>query len=91
MTKLAALVDPQQVMAIGYALLLAGNTFKDKLLSPSDLADAVDQMMEKEGLAVLSRHEDSPVFFARPRRLELAGAINRLRNLKVAIVDPQGR
>jgi predicted ABC-class ATPase len=91
LTKLAALVDPQQVMAIGYALLLAGNRFKDKPLSPSDMADAVDQMMEKEGLAVLSRHEGRPVFFARPRRLELAGAINRLRNLKVGIVDAQGR
>jgi predicted ABC-class ATPase len=91
LTKLAALVDPQQVMAIGYALLLARNTFKDRRLSPSDLADALHHMLEKEGLAVLCPFENNPVFLARPRRLELAGAINRLRNLKVEIVDPQDR
>jgi len=56
-------------------------------LSPSDLAAALGRLIEEEGLGVLCRAENGPVFLARPRRLELAGAINRLRNLKVDIAD----
>lgn len=89
LTKLTALVDPHQVMAIGYALLLARNQFEDRVLSPSDLAAAVYKLIEKKGLTMLSGSGERPVFFARPRRLELAGAINRLRNLKVEIIETQ--
>lgn len=87
LTKLTALVDPHQVLAVGYALLLARNKFMDRSLSPSDLAGAVYKLVEKEGLAMLSQGENSPVSLACPRRLELAGAINRLRNLKVDIIE----
>ncbi|MGD9368784.1 MAG: ABC-ATPase domain-containing protein [Desulfobacteraceae bacterium] len=87
LTKLTALVDPYQVMAVGYALLLARNQFMDRLFSPSGLADAVYRLIEEEGLAMLSRSVNGPVFLARPRMLELAGAINRLRNLKVEIIE----
>lgn len=83
LTKLIALVDPDQVLAVGYALWLARKKFKDRSLSPSDLAGAVHRLIEKEGLAILSQSDKRPVFFALPRRLELAGAINRLRNLNV--------
>ncbi|WP_419658946.1 hypothetical protein [Desulfosarcina variabilis] len=58
---------------------------KDQLLSPSDLANAVDNRIENEKLSIFSQNENGPVFFARPRRLALAGAINRLRNLNVEI------
>jgi hypothetical protein len=87
LTKLMALVDPHQVLAVGYALLLARNKFKDRLLSPSELADAVFKLIEKEGLAILSQSENSPFFLACPRQLELAGAINRIRSLKVDIIE----
>ncbi|XPS86601.1 putative ABC transporter, ATP-binding protein [Desulfosarcina variabilis str. Montpellier] len=83
LTKLTALVDPHQVIAVGYALLLARKTIKDQLVSPSDLAGVLDNLIENEGLSILSWRKGAPVFFARPRKLELAGAINRLRNLKV--------
>ena len=83
LTKLVALVDPYQVLAVGYALLFARNRFKNSLLSPSELADDVFKLIEKEGLKILSQSDNGPVFFACPRRLELAGAINRLRNLEV--------
>ena len=56
--KLAALVDSHQVLAVGYSLLLARNKLMDKSLSPSDLADAVCNLMEKEGLAILSQTEN---------------------------------
>ncbi len=83
LTKLRALVDPHQVLAIGYALLLAGNICRDSLLSPADLTGTLCGMIEMEGLAVLSRSENDCIFFARPRRLELAGAINRWRGLQL--------
>ena len=85
LTRLSALVDPQQVSALGYALLLAGKRLKDERLSPSDLAAMLERLIEEEGLGTLSKAVNDTVFLARPRRLELAGAINRLRNLKVNI------
>jgi predicted ABC-class ATPase len=87
LTKLAALVDPHQVLALGYALLLGKYAFGQQGLSPTDLAAALHQRIEQAGLDSLSSTADTPLFLARPRRLELAGAINRLRNLKVEISD----
>lgn len=87
LTKLRALVDPLQVLAIGYALLLARKKCKAGSLSPSDLAGAVYHLIETRGFGTLSPGKNSPVFLALPRRLELAGAINRLRSLKVDIVE----
>lgn len=81
LSNLSALVDPQQVLAIGYALLLARTKLLPERLSPSDLAAALDHMISKQGLDLLSIGADRPLFLARPRCLELAGAINRLRNL----------
>jgi predicted ABC-class ATPase len=86
LAKLIALVDPQQVRALGYALLLARIKFKDTPLSPSALAAALHEMIEAEGLEILSSNDTIPIFLARPRQLELAGAINRLRNLRVEII-----
>lgn len=87
LTKLRALVDQHQVLAIGYALLLAENTYRDRLLSPADLAGNLCSMIEEEGLAILSHSENDSNFFACPRRLELAGAINRWRGLQVVFAD----
>jgi predicted ABC-class ATPase len=85
LTKLMALVDPDQVIALGYALLLGRSAFRQKTLSPSDLAAALSKRIEQKGLDTLARGAATAVFLARPRRLELAGAINRLRNLRVVI------
>lgn len=85
LTTLTALVDPQQVLAIGYALLLARKRVMDSPLSPSGLAAEIHDLIATRGLEILSPEKDSPLFLARPRRLELAAAVNRLRNLKVAV------
>ncbi len=87
LTKQMGLVDPYQVLAVGYALLLARKRIQSKNFSPSELADVIYKMIEKEGLDILSQQTHSPAFFACPRRLELAGAINRLRNLRVEIIE----
>jgi predicted ABC-class ATPase len=85
LSRLKALVDPHQVLAVGYGLLLARKKLLDGSISPSELAGAIHQLIEREGLAALQDDPKSPVFLAQPRRLELAGAINRLRNLKIAV------
>jgi predicted ABC-class ATPase len=87
LTKLIALVDPHQIVAVGYALLLARHEVKKHPLSPTQIAEIVCRRIEQEGLNILSRKQSKPLFFARPRRLELAAAINRLRSLKVDIAE----
>lgn len=86
LTKLIALVDPHQTVAVGYALLLAREEIKKRPISPTQIAEIVCRWIEQKGLNTLCRKQSKPLFFARPRRLELAGAINRLRSLKVKIV-----
>lgn len=82
--KLGTLVDADQLSTIGYALLLARQRVLGKAaLSPSRLAAAVLEIIEREGLAALQCANTPPCFFSQIRQLDLAGAINRLRSLKV--------
>lgn len=87
LTKLIALVDPHQIVAVGYALLLAREEVNKHPMSPTQIAEIVCRWIEQKGLDSLCRKQSKPLFFARPRRLELAGAINRLRSLRVDIVN----
>lgn len=87
LTHLSALVDPHQVTAIGYTLLLARNRFGDASLSPSELASALIAQIEKEGLDILLSSDGPPISMAYPRKMELAAAINRLRNLRVKTIE----
>lgn len=83
LTSLKTLVDADQVLAVGYALLLARNRFSHDHLSPTQLASRIDTCIENENLDVL----DAPwLFLARPRLQDLAGAINRIRGLDIRIV-----
>ena len=83
LTKLSALVDPDQVLAIGYGLLMAKDLCRRRSLSPSALAELLAGLFGKDGLGILVPNKEDVLFLARPRRLELAAAINRLRSLKV--------
>lgn len=85
LTKLIALVDPHQIVAVGYALLMARQDVDKRPISPTQIAEVVDRRIEQQGLGSLCPKQSKPLFLARPRRLELAGAINRLRSLKVDI------
>jgi predicted ABC-class ATPase len=91
LTRLHALVDPHQVMAIGYALMQAGTGLGGRGRSPSSLADALDDLIATQGLDVLLTGTSSCIALARPRRLELAAAINRVRDLRVHFGVGQGR
>jgi predicted ABC-class ATPase len=85
------LVDPAQTRAIAAAMLYLAQKYAGRLT----LAQAVARVMadvDRYGLEVLSsRRNGPPGDLARPRPFELAAAVNRLRSLRVAVADGEGR
>jgi predicted ABC-class ATPase len=78
------LVDPSQVRAIGLALAYAvEHDIIDGKRALSAILDLVDEVVDREGLDILSPYRGHPGDLARPRRYELAAALNRLRSLEV--------
>jgi predicted ABC-class ATPase len=81
------LVDESQTRAIGHALHQLGERFLDGQRTLRAALDALFARLDEEGLDVLDpfhqpgRH---PGRYARPRRFEVAAAVNRLRALRVA-------
>jgi predicted ABC-class ATPase len=78
------IVDECQTLFIGYALYafsrIAG--FDEK--SPTSLAVRILEMVEKDGFGLIEQLEPKwPLFLAKPRALDLAAAINRIRSLQV--------
>ena len=87
------LVDWSQTRAVGLAIHLATRRFIGEGHSLSGVLDALEALFDEAGLDVLdpfhtadegrrgeSRH---PGRLARPRRFEIAAAINRLRSLRM--------
>jgi predicted ABC-class ATPase len=94
---LAQLVDTSQTRAIARAIRLAsqhlmGGTeqgLKKSAPALAEVLEALEAILDEEGLDALDhyaadrRSERHPGNFARPRRYEIAAAINRMRSLKV--------
>ena len=72
------LVDPSQTRAIGLAIHLASERFMRDGATLPQVLDALDALLDRAGLDALQ-----PYNLARPRRFEIAAAINRLRSLRV--------
>lgn len=100
---LTQIVDQSQTRAIGQAIHLATQSLMKPLDSghPSqrppltEVLDALESIFESQSLDVLgypnlhSPLPDHPGRLARPRRHEIAGALNRLRSLRIeAAADP---
>ncbi|WP_372678934.1 P-loop domain-containing protein [Desulfosarcina sp.] len=84
--SLKGIVDGDQMLTIGYCLLLARQLAPAATgLSPTDFSRKLIDIVREKGLDVLQPPDAAPVFFARTRLLELAGAINRLRSLAVQV------
>ena len=83
--SLKGLVDPDQIAAIGYCLLLARRLEAAAACSPSELARRLMDTVREKGLDGLQPPDSAPVFFAEIRMIELAGAINRMRSLSVDV------
>ncbi len=80
------LVDKSQTRAIGYAIYLATQRFMDGKATLRQILDRVDAFLDEHGLDALDpfrRGEHHPGAFARPRRYEIAAAINRLRTVRM--------
>ena len=72
------LVDRSQTRAIGLAIHLASTRFMQNGQTLAAVLDALDALLDESGLDALGRYN-----LARPRRFELAAAINRLRSLRI--------
>jgi len=80
------LVDLSQTRAVGHALHLATQRFADGRATLAEVLGALDAFFDEQGLDELDpfhRPGRHPGNFARPRRFEIAAAVNRLRTLRM--------
>jgi len=103
--NLSQLLDTSQTRAVAMAIHLAsdhfmGGTSKGVRASAPTLADVLDQLealLDEEGLDALDPYAREradgrhPGAFARPRRFEIAAAINRYRGLRLRAGEVDGR
>ena len=75
------LVSVSQTRAVADCLLLLRRRFMDGELTVSELLDRLDELLDERGLDALSRFPLGG--YARPRRQEIAQALNRFRTLSV--------
>ncbi len=80
------LVDPSQTRAVGCAVHLATTRFMDGEATLREVLRRLERHFDEHGLDELDpfhRRGQHPGNFARPRRFEIAAAINRLRTLRM--------
>ncbi|MBW2724957.1 MAG: ATPase, partial [Deltaproteobacteria bacterium] len=83
------LVDPSQTRAVGLAIYRASERLMQHGATLAKVLDELDALFDREGLDALdilnpsAPHRHHPGNLARPRRHEIAAAINRLRTLKM--------
>lgn len=75
------LADTEQLAALGYLLKYAGDHLIDKKRTLVQVVDALEQKIQKEGLASLAGEDYLPVNLALPRRQEIFAAFSRCRGL----------
>jgi len=82
------LVDASQTRAVGQLLEVARRRFIDGKAGLAEILDALDALLDERGLDALGPESERgprhPGDFARPRRYEIAAALNRLRSVRVA-------
>ena len=86
---LEQLVDVSQTRAVGYAMVLAAKRLRFDATRLSDILDALDALLDEEGLDALAPFErafEHPGNFARPRRFEIAASFNRLRMIEMETI-----
>ncbi|UCE75049.1 MAG: ABC-ATPase domain-containing protein [Methanomassiliicoccales archaeon] len=80
------LVDLSQSRAVGYAVHLATKRFINGKVTLYQVMEAIEDFFDENGLDALDpfhRKERHPGNFARPRKYEIAAAINRLRTVRM--------
>ena len=79
------LVDSAQCRAIGDALLILARGMCDGRTNIPDILDELERRIEDEGLESITAQTFGDR--ARPRRFEIAAALNRLRSLRLVEMD----
>ena len=82
LTAVAQLADVNQTETIGLILYYAKNRYMDEGRPIRELLDLVDRDLSTEGLECLTRELRGDL--ARPRRYEIAAALNRLISLRIS-------
>jgi predicted ABC-class ATPase len=82
MGAVSQLVDPGQTTAIGLLLYHAKLHFLDESRTVAEVTDLLDGDLASEGLDTLSRELRGDL--SRPRRYEIAAALNRLASLRIS-------
>ena len=82
---LTQLADKHQTTTIGLILYYAKLRYMDEGMPIRDVLDMVDRDLSSEGLECLTR--DLRGDMARPRRFEIAAALNRLDTLRISHID----
>jgi predicted ABC-class ATPase len=80
------LLDLSQTRAVGNAIHLAAERFMDGSATLRQVLGRLDELFDRSGLDELDpfhRAEQHPGELARPRRFEVAAAINRLRTVRM--------
>ncbi len=84
------LVDRSQTNAVGQAIHLAATRFMNGCATLREVVDQLEEQLDREGLDILDpfhRAGRHPGNFARPRKYEIAAAINRLRTVRMKQKD----
>jgi predicted ABC-class ATPase len=84
LSALRQICDGDQARAIGYVLYYSKLRYMDEGYALREILDLVDRDLSNEGLNALSR--DARGDLARPRRYEVAAALNRLPAFRVSHV-----
>lgn len=79
---IAQLVDAQQASGVAEALEYFTEIFDGRISLTEALAE-VEDMLDSEGLDGITGHRDHPGHLTRPRRQEIAAALNRYRGLSL--------
>ena len=82
------LVETSQAYAVGHAVYLASQSMMSASATLQDVVEGLEHFFDQNGLDALDpfyREEYHPGNFSRPRKYEIAAAINRLRTLKIKI------
>ncbi|EZH67315.1 ABC transporter ATPase [Bacillaceae bacterium JMAK1] len=83
LSSVEQLIDPSQTRAIAQALHYLASNYMNSQRTLSELLDLYDKDTENNLDALSAYPGKHPGDFAKPRRLEVAAAINRLRSLQV--------
>ncbi|MCB9673638.1 MAG: ABC-ATPase domain-containing protein [Alphaproteobacteria bacterium] len=83
LTAVEQVLDAAHSATLGHALRFLGG-LADGRRSVPQLLDALDAILDDEGIEALSPFREPPGTLVRPRRHEIAAALNRFRGLRLA-------